>query len=267
MATFYSLCTTKISARRSFVLNSKKVCGQNCVSFPRYSFLAVMIGVQNTGRSLTFLYLILHSVPQKISAHSLCHEHWVFRNKMKNYFFQNTENFFLIQLCILTRCLMSKCLLLIQLISQMLYFQFLLQVILKLGFMEMLLIMIINFKSALVMDFSPVAHHHGSSISGKTEAVIKSMKSFRVSTTSPTWAWWGLMQIPAETPRLITHSGRELVLKYCRKSSDNTERKMHSLLVMRRSEELSTILLVRIQNFWLISWWLSGNKLGIFAEK
>ena len=83
---------------------------------------------------------------------------------------------------------MSKCLLLIQLISQMLYFQSLLQAILKLGFMKRLLIMIINFKSALVMDFSPVAHQHGSSISGKTEAVIKSTKSFRGSATSPTWA-------------------------------------------------------------------------------
>lgn len=83
---------------------------------------------------------------------------------------------------------MSKCLLLIQSVSQMLYFESLLQTILKLGFMESLLIMIINFKSAVVMDFSTVAHHHGSSISGKTEAVIKSTKPFRVSATSSTWA-------------------------------------------------------------------------------
>lgn len=92
---------------------------------------------------------------------------------------------------------MSKCLLLIQLISQMLYFQPLLQTILKLDFMERLLIMIINFKSALMMGFSPVAHHPGSSISGKTEAVIKSTKFFRISAKSNL----GLMGINADSCR------------------------------------------------------------------
>lgn len=69
-----------------------------------------------------------------------------------------------------------------------LYNQSLLQNILKPWFMERLLVMIISLQNALVMDFSPVAHHHGGSISGKTEVVIKSPESFRVSATSLTWA-------------------------------------------------------------------------------
>lgn len=180
------------------MLTSKKVYEQNylCPSH-RCPFLIVMLGAENAGSSLTFLYLTLLSVLRK-----KVHTVFVMKieslgTKQKNIPFQNTENFFLIQLRILTRCLMSKCLLLIQLISQMLYFQPLLQTILKLGFMERLLIMIINFKSALVMGFSPVAHHPGSSISGKTEAVIKSTKSFRISAKSNL----GLMGINADSCR------------------------------------------------------------------
>ena len=59
--------------------------------------------------------------------------------------------------------------------------------------MERSLVTIINFKSALVMDFSAVAHHQGSSISRKKGVVIKNIESFRASTVSLTQPWWGLM--------------------------------------------------------------------------
>lgn len=84
----------------------------------------------------------------------------------------------------------------------------LIQHILKLGFMERSLVRIINFKSALVMDFFPVAYHQGSSIPRKKVTVIKNTKFFRVSTISLTQALQGLMQILAEiqTPNAFDYS-------------------------------------------------------------
>lgn len=66
------------------------------------------------------------------------------------------------------------------------------------------------------MDFSSVANHQGSFTSRKKGAVIKSTESFRVSAVSLTQAWWGLMQILGEIPRLLMYSMTQLVLKYGR---------------------------------------------------